>query len=289
MPEGVPSIDRVADQGDDRWPAAFTPGNAQWSGHLPTLTDAPEALALAYYRAAWQVLDGAPGPRAAALLDPVRTRAHLLAGEATDFRAVEAYVVLTGDLDLLAEKAGGATVLDRLRGLPDGGTVALDAARVGRARSLAALLRRLGERDEAAAIEVAAAEDARGVLARYAGGGRWRTAETPDDLAAAFRAVAGEMPEFLDLLQRGELVEFADRQLGAEPPGGVAYALCRLGRPDRAAVLLAGAASPGAAELEAILGGLFAIRADFPGWEAGSRRVTRPGLGRLENLPAALT
>ncbi|SNT58071.1 hypothetical protein SAMN05421812_110245 [Asanoa hainanensis] len=288
MPEGVPSIDRVADQGDDRWPAAFTPGNAEWSGHLPTLAGAPEALALTYYRAAWRVLDATPGPRAAALLDPVGTRLRLVTDQA-DFRAVEAYVVLTGDLDLLAEKAGGATVLDRLRGLPDGGTVALDAARVGRARSLAALLRRLGERDEAASIEVAAAEEARGVLARYAGGGRWRTVETPDDSAAAFRAVAGEMPEFLDLLQRGELVEFADRHLQAEPPGAVAYALCRLGRPDRALALLAGAANPGAAELEAILGGLFAIRADFPGWEAGSRRVTLPGLGRLDNLPATLT
>ncbi|MEV4533323.1 hypothetical protein AB0J82_05770 [Asanoa sp. NPDC049518] len=284
MPEGVPSIDRVADQRDGPWPA----------DRLPTLTGAPEALARTYDLAARQALAGDPGPRVAALLDPGRTRARLLAalaGGASDFRAIEAYVVLAGDLDLLTEKAGGSTVLDHLRMLATaaGGTVAADATRVGRARSLAALLRRLGEVAEAEAVEVAAAEDARGVLARYAGGGRWRTADTPDDSAEALLSVAGGMPEFLDLLQRGELVEFADRHLAAEPPGAVAYALCRLGRPDRAAALLADVPRPGAAELEAILAGLFGIRADFSGWEAGSRRAALPGLGRLDNLPATLT
>jgi hypothetical protein len=298
VPEGVPSIDLVAGQWDgprDRWPAAFTPGNTEFSGHLPTLVGAPDGLAQTYYRAAWQVVIGAAGPRAATLLDPVRTRARLLtalAGDAGDFRAVEAYLVLTGDLDLLAEKAGGATVLDHLRGLATGagpGTLAADAARVGRTRSLAALLRRLGEPDEAEAIELAAAEAARDVLARYAGRGGWRAVERPDDAAAAFRAVAGDMPEFLDLRQRTELVEFAHRRLGAESPGVVAYPLCRLGRPDRAATLLAGAARPGADEWEAILAGLFGIRADFAGWEAGARPVTLRGFGRLNNLPAALT
>jgi len=298
VPEGVPSIDLVAGQWDgprDRWPAAFTPGNAEFAGHLPTLVGAPDGLARTYYRAAWQVVIGAAGPRAAALLDPARTRAGLLtalAGDAGDFRAVEAYLVLTGDLDLLAEKAGGGTVLDHLRRLATGqddGGLATDAARVGRTRSLAALLRRLGEPDEAAAIELGAGEAARDVLAHYAGGGRWRTVETPDDSAATFRSVAGEMPEFLDLRQRTELVEFAHRRLGAEPSGAVAYPLCRLGWPDRAATLLAGAERPGADELEAILAGIFGIRADFVGWEAGARRVTIRGFGRLDNLPAALT
>jgi len=298
VPEGVPSIDLVAGQEDgprDRWAAAFTPGNATYAGHLPTLAGAPDGLARAYYRAVWQAIAGEAGPRAAALLDPVRTRARLLtalAGDDGDFRAVEAYLVLTGDLDLLTEKSGGATVLDHLRALaadPAGrGTVAADAARVGRARSLAALLRRLGEPDEAAGIELAAVEEARGVLARYVGGGRWRAGETPDD-SAAFRAVAGEMPEFLDLRQRTELVAFADRRLGDESAGAVAYPLCRLGRPDRAAALLAAAPQPGAAELEAILAGLFGIRADFAGWEAGAKPVTPRGVGRLDNLPAALT
>ncbi|WP_344385120.1 hypothetical protein [Asanoa iriomotensis] len=291
MPEGVPSIDLVAGQWDgprDHWDAAFTPGNDRFSGHLPALVDAPADLARTYYLAAWQAVRGDAGPRAAALLEPVRTRARLLAaltGDAGDFRAVEAYLVLTGDLDLLAEKAGAAPVLDHLRALatapPEPGTVAVDAARVGRSRAFAALLRRVGEPDEAAVVELAAADRARGVLGRYTGGGHWGADETPDD----FAAVAREMPEFLDLRQRTELVEFARRHLGDEPSGPIAYALCRLGRPDRAAVLLAGAARPGADELEAVLAGLFGIRADFAGWAAGTRRRALPGLGRLDNVP----
>ncbi|MEV0717759.1 hypothetical protein [Asanoa sp. NPDC050611] len=291
MPEGVPSIDFVAGQWDgprDHWAAAFTPGNERFSGHLPTLVGAPDALARTYYLAAWQAVRGDAGPRAAALLEPAGTRARLLAAlarDAGDFRAVEAYLVLTGELDLLAEKVGAATVLDHLRALataPDEpGTVAVDAARVGRGRALAALLRRVGEPDEAAAVELAVVDRARGVLGRYAGGGQFRAGETPDD----FCAVAAEMPEFLDLRQRAEMVEFADRQLRDAPPGPVAYALCRLGRPDRAVVLLTGAARPGADELEAILAGLFGIRADFAGWEAGTRRRARRGLGRLHNGP----
>jgi hypothetical protein len=309
VPDGVPSIDLVAGQWDgprDRWLAAFTPGNTTFSGHLPALVDAPDGLARSYYLAAWQAVRGDAGPRAAALLDPVRTRARLLAAlarAAGSFRAIESYLVVTGDLDLLAEKAGGATVLDHLRALAaipaDTGPVAVDAARVGRARALAALLRRSGEPDGAAAIELAAADRARDVLGRYAGGGRWhavsrKSGETPDDWAGAFLAVAGEMPEFLDLRQRTELVAFFGRELGEESPGAVAYPLCRLGRTDLAAALLAGAERPGAADLEAILAGLFGIRADFAGWEAGTRRIRPRGLGRLElgrldNLPAALT
>ncbi|MDG4821450.1 hypothetical protein O7635_06220 [Asanoa sp. WMMD1127] len=286
MPEGVPSIELVAGQEDgprDRWPAAFTPGNDVFSGHLPTLLDAPDALARAYYAAAWQALRGAAGPRAAALLDPVPTRARLLvdlARGAGDFRAVEAYVVLTGDADLLAEKAGGATVLDHLRAMADAsaGPVSAEAIQVGRARSYAALLRRLGECADP--VELAAADQARAVLARYAGDGRWQGAETPDESRSAFYAVAVEMPEFLDLRQRAGLVEYARRELTDEPPGALGYALCRLGRPDRALALLAGAARPGPAELEAILGGLFGIHARFSGPAA---RPTRPGLGRLVN------
>jgi hypothetical protein len=286
----VPSIDLVAGQWDgprDHWDAAFTPGNDRFSGHLPALVGAPAGLARTYYLAAWQAVRGDAGPRAAALLEPAGTRARLLAAlarNAGDFRAIEAYLVLTGDLDLLAEKAGAATVLDHLRALatapPGRAAVAVDAARVGRGRAFAALLRRVGEPDEAAEVELAAADRARGVLGRYAGGGRWAPDETPDD----FSAVAREMPEFLDLRQRTELVEFASRHLGDAPPGPVAHALCRLGRPDRAVPLLAGAARPGADELEAILAGLFGMRADFASWEAGTRRRDLPGLGRLHNV-----
>ncbi|WP_203713412.1 hypothetical protein [Asanoa siamensis] len=283
MPEGVPSIDRVAGQWDgprDRWPAAFTPGNDTFSGHLPALVGAPDALARTYYRAAWAVVSGeAAGPRAAALLDPAATRARLLAelaGDADEFRAVHAYLALTGDLDLLAEKAGGATVLDRIRALVaapvPGGEVAADAVRAGRGRVFAALLRRLGEADEAAVVEIEAADRARAVLARYAGAGRWRSAETSDDVCLT---VATEIPEFLDLRQRADLADVVGKRAGD------AYALCRLGRHDRAAAVLAEVARPGAAELEAILGGLFGL--------VGSRPFTARGCGRLDNLPAALT
>src|SRR6201999_2640586 len=42
---------------------------------------------------------------------------HYAANDHALFRTVQAYLAVTGDLDLLAEKAGTATVLDHLRTL----------------------------------------------------------------------------------------------------------------------------------------------------------------------------
>ncbi len=308
MPDGVPSIDLVAGQWDgprDRWLAAFTPGNTTFSGHLPALVDAPDGLARSYYLAAWQVVRGDAGPRAAALLDPVRTRARLLAAlarAAGSFRAIEAYLVLTGDLDLLAEKAGGATVLDHLRALAasPGDTARSPStprgsAGPGRSRRCCAGSARPTTRRRSSWPRPSRARD---VLARYAGGGRWHAASrsarhpmtgparsSPSPARCRSSSTSGSAPSS-SRSSAGSWATSRPARSRTRCAGWVA--------PDRAAALLAGAERPGAAELEAILAGLFGIRADFAGWEAGARRVRPRGLGRLElgrldNLPAALT
>lgn len=117
-----------------------------------------------------------------------------------------------------------------------------DAILVGRFRARAAHARRAGEFDEALALELVAAELARGVLRRYAGDGRWWAVSRRDgelvDPVAAFIAVGGGMPEFLDVRQRGELVTVALRHADDERAGALAYPLCRLGRTDLALALL---------------------------------------------------
>jgi hypothetical protein len=162
----------VADRWRSTWTSAFTPGNTEFSGHLPVLDGAPAGLArtyhlgvlLAIYLRNTGISPIGPvfltgGPRlgatttyfwdqsewahTAAMLEPVGVRAwivaalaqpydrchsfdtrnllpvgnHYAANDHALFRTVQAYLAVTGDLDLLTEKAGTATVLDHLRTL----------------------------------------------------------------------------------------------------------------------------------------------------------------------------
>ncbi|MEV4509927.1 laminin G domain-containing protein [Dactylosporangium sp. NPDC049525] len=265
----------VADRWRSTWTSAFTPGNTEFSGHLPVLHDAPAGLARTYHLGVLLAiylrntgvspigpvfLTGGPrlGPtttyfwdqsewaHTAAMLEPTGTRAwivaalsqpydrchsfdtrnllpvgnHYAANDHALFRTVQAYLAVTGDLDLLAEKAGTATVLDHLRALAYrprerratfGGGVLVDFGRdawellecvpnyrdavvsfnagyAGMLRSLATLLRRLAAgapgadlNEEADRADADAAELTAAVLGQYAGGGRWNIAHPEGD------------------------------------------------------------------------------------------------------------
>lgn len=164
------AFDAVADRWRQTWLDAFEPGNPTFSGHLPVLGNARPGLLRTYYLGALLAiymrntrvspigpvfLTGGPRlgatttfywdqcewARTAALLEPVGTRAWILAALAQPydrshsfdtrnlvpignhyaandlalFRAVQAYVGVTADLSILDERAGGTTVLDHLR------------------------------------------------------------------------------------------------------------------------------------------------------------------------------
>ncbi|WP_238008487.1 hypothetical protein KZZ52_32220 [Dactylosporangium sp. AC04546] len=300
----------VADRWRATWASAFTPGNAEFSGHLPTLTGAPAGLARTYYLGALLAvylrntgvspigpvfLTGGPrlGPtttffwdqsewaHTAALLEPAGLRAWILAALAQPydhchsfdtrnllpvgnhyaandhalFRTVQAYVGVTGDVELLAEKAGDATVLDHLRAmayrprtrraafgarvLVDLGrdawellecvpnyrdaVVSFNAGYAGMLRALAVLLRHLdpGLAEEAARADADADELAAAVLGQYAGGGRWNIAHPEGDETIGhvldFVFVAAELAEDLTPAMRDEMVRFvADHLLDGD-------------------------------------------------------------------------
>ena len=174
---------------------------------------------------------------------------HYAANDYALFRSVQAYIGVTGDVALLAEDAGGRSVIDHLRHLaarPDavraayaGGVlvdfgddpwellecvpnyrhavVAFNAASVGMLRSLAWLERRLGDDDEASALTARAAEVATAVCRQYAGGGRWRIAHpTGNDVIGHcldFQLVAAEMADDLEPKVADELADFAENVL----------------------------------------------------------------------------
>ncbi|MET7422598.1 LamG domain-containing protein [Dactylosporangium sp. NPDC005555] len=296
----------VADRWRSTWTSAFTPGNTEFSGHLPVLHGAPAGLARTYHLGVLLAiylrntgvspigpvfLTGGPrlGPtttyfwdqsewaHTAALLEPAGLRAwivaalsqpydrchsfdtrnllpvgnHYAANDHALFRTVRAYVTVTGDLDLLAEKAGTATVLDHLRalayrprerraGFGDGvladlgrdpwellecvpnyrdAVVSFNAGYAGMLRSLAGLLRRLdpslteeADRADADADALTAA-----VLGQYAGGGRWNIAHPEGDETIGhvldFVFVAAELAEHLGEDVRAEMVEFVTGHL----------------------------------------------------------------------------
>ncbi|MYV54487.1 laminin G domain-containing protein [Streptomyces sp. SID3212] len=352
------SFDAVADRWRRTWRSAFEPGNGEFSGHLPTLTEADPDLARTYYTGALLAVylrntrSGSPGPvfltggprlgptttffwdqsewgRTAALLEPAGVRAWLLAalGQPYDrchsfdtrnllpvgnhyaandhalFRSVQSYVGVTGDLTLLGEVTGGRTVLDHLRAMayrPRGqrasfgsgvlvdfgddawellecvpnyrhAVVSLNAGYVGMMRSLATLLRFMGEREEAEAAEAEAGQLSAAVLKQYAGDGRWAVSHPdgsePIGHCLDFALVAADMSEDLTAEQREEMVRFVTGHLvdgdwmrALDPgdpiaplsdrpdhgaagafaawPGATAYGLCRLGRPETAAAML---------------------------------------------------
>ncbi|MYS20994.1 hypothetical protein GA0115240_124315 [Streptomyces sp. DvalAA-14] len=228
---------------------------------------------------------------------------HYAANDHALFRTVTAYVAVTGDTGLLAEVAGGRSVLDHLRALAyrprsrraafgEGvlvdlgrdawellecvpnyrdGVVSFNAGYAGMLRSLAVLLRLLGQDAEAAEAEADGDRLARAVLGQYAGAGRWRIAHPEGSDAIGhcldFALVAADMTEDLSAERRDEMVGFVtghlldgdwmralDPQDPVAPfsdrpdhgaagafaawPGATAYGLCRLGRSDVAAGVL---------------------------------------------------
>ncbi|MFC4035610.1 hypothetical protein ACFO3J_29695 [Streptomyces polygonati] len=228
---------------------------------------------------------------------------HYAANDHALFRTATAYLAVTGDTSLLAEVAGGRSVLDHLRAiayrprsrraafgegvLVDLGrdawellecvpnyrdaVVSFNAGYAGMLRSLAVLLRFLGEDAEAAAAEADGDRLAQAVLGQYAGDGRWRVAhpEGTDAIGHCldFALVAADMTEDLPAGLRDEMVAFVtghlldgdwmralDPQDPVAPfsdrpdhgaagafaawPGATAYGLCRLGRSDLAAGVL---------------------------------------------------
>ncbi|MFF3749137.1 laminin G domain-containing protein [Streptomyces sp. NPDC002018] len=230
---------------------------------------------------------------------------HYSANDHALFRTVKAYVGVTGDLALLDESAGGRSVLQHLREMAfrpstlratfGGGVLAdfgrdawellecvpnyrdavvsLNAGYVGMLRSLAALLRALGDGHgtEAAVAEAEAAELSAAVLGQYAGDGRWMISHPEGDEVIGhcldFGLVAADMAEDLTADQRAEMVRFVTEHLldgdwmrALDPgdpvaplsdrpdhgaagafaawPGATAFGLCRLGRPEVAAGVL---------------------------------------------------
>ncbi|MFD5030800.1 laminin G domain-containing protein [Streptomyces sp. NPDC058405] len=230
---------------------------------------------------------------------------HYSANDHSLFRVVKAYVGVTGDLALLGESAGGRSVLDHLRAMafrPRGlraafgggvladfgrdawellecvpnyrdAVVSLNAGYVGMLRSLAALLRALGDGNEAEAAEAEREASAlsAAVLAQYAGDGRWMISHPEGNEVIGhcldFELVAADMAEDLSADQRGEMVRFVTERLldgdwmrALDPddpiaplsdrpdhgaagafgawPGATAFGLCRLGRPEIAAGVL---------------------------------------------------
>lgn len=174
---------------------------------------------------------------------------HYAANDHSLFRIVEAYVGVTGDLGVLAARARGESVLDHLRRMAyrprerpatfGGGVlfdfgrdpwellecvpnyrdavVSLNAGYVGMLRSLATLLRMLGERDEADRAAAEADALAQAVLAQYAGDGRWMIAHPEGNETIGhcldFELVAAEMADDLTAEQKHEMVEFVSRHL----------------------------------------------------------------------------
>ncbi|MEV6424672.1 hypothetical protein [Streptomyces sp. NPDC051662] len=230
---------------------------------------------------------------------------HYAANDHSLFRTVKAYVGVTGDLTLLDEKPGGRSVLDHLRAMAyrprglraafgDGvlvdfgrdawellecvpnyrdGVVSLNAGYVGMLRSLAALLRALGDDGdaEAAAATAEADELAAAVLGQYAGDGRWLIAHPEGDEVIGhcldFELVAADMPQDLSPERGDAMVRFVSEHLidgdwmrALDPgdpiaplsdrpdhgaagafaawPGATAFGMCRLGHPDIAADVL---------------------------------------------------
>ncbi|MFI5757294.1 laminin G domain-containing protein [Streptomyces sp. NPDC051569] len=230
---------------------------------------------------------------------------HYAANDHSLFRTVKAYVGVTGDVAVLDEIAGGRRVLDHLREMafrprelrasygggvladfgrdawellecvPNyrDGVVSLNAGYVGMLRSLAELLRALGDGNEAeaAVADAEAAELSAAVLGQYAGDGRWMISHPEGDEVIGhcldFELVAADMPEDLSADQRGEMVGFVTERLldgdwmrALDPgdpiaplsdrpdhgaagafcawPGSTAFGLCRLGRPEVAAGIL---------------------------------------------------
>jgi hypothetical protein len=174
---------------------------------------------------------------------------HYAANDHALFRTVTAYTAVTGDTGLLAEVAGGRSVLDHLRAIAyrprsrraafgDGvlvdlgrdawellecvpnyrdGVVSFNAGYAGMLRSLGVLLRFLGEEAEAVAAEADGDRLARAVLGQYAGDGRWRIAH-PEGAEVIghcldFALVAADMAEDLPAEQREEMVAFVTGHL----------------------------------------------------------------------------
>ncbi len=174
---------------------------------------------------------------------------HYAANDYALFRCIQAYVGVTGDVALLAEHAGGRTVIDHLRQIaipPDsaraayaGGilvdfgddpwellecvpnyrhaVVAFNAASVGMLRALAWLERQLERPDEATALTAHAAELAIAVRGQYAGGGRWRIAHPAGNDVIGhcldFQLVAAEMADDLEARVADELADFVENVL----------------------------------------------------------------------------
>ncbi|MEU6341526.1 hypothetical protein ABZ883_11335 [Streptomyces sp. NPDC046977] len=294
----------IADRWRTTWRYAFTPGNPEFSGHLPTLHTDDADLARTYYLGALLAvymrntrvsrtgpvfLTGGPrlGPtttffwdqsefaRTAALLEPRGLRAWLLAALAQPydhchsfdtrnllpvgnhyaandhalFRTVTAYVTVTGDTGLLAERAGDRGVLDHLRAMAyrprerraryaDGvladlgadawellecvpnyrdAVVSFNAGYAGMLRSLGTLLRSLGSEAEAVEAEAEGARLARAVLGQYAGDGRWRIShpQGTDVIGHCldFVLVAADMTGDLTPAHREEMVGFVTGRL----------------------------------------------------------------------------
>jgi hypothetical protein len=174
---------------------------------------------------------------------------HYAANDYALFRCIQAYVGVTGDVALLAEKAGARTVIDHLRHIaipPDsaraayaGGilidfgddpwellecvpnyrhaVVAFNAASVGMLRALAWLEGQLDRPDEATALTARAAELAAAVRRQYAGGGRWRIAHPAGNDVIGhcldFQLVAAEMADDLEARVADELADFVENVL----------------------------------------------------------------------------
>lgn len=189
--------------------------------------------------------------------------------------------------------------------------VSLNAGYVGMLRSLAGLLRSLGEDPaEAAAAEADGDRLARAVLGQYAGDGRWRIAHPEGDEVIGhcldFALVAADMAGDLSQEQRAAMVRFADERLidgdwmrALDPldpiaplsdrpdhgaagafaawPGATAYGLCRLGRPDLAAGVLRRAH-------RATSGALWGQAMEVT--EGGRYRVAERGVSNRESVAA---
>jgi hypothetical protein len=294
----------VAERWRTAWAHAFTPGNPEFSGHLPTLVTDDADLSRTYYLGALlalylrntQVSRTGPvfltgGPRlgptttffwdqsefahTAAMLEPSGMRAWILAalGQPYDhchsfdtynllpvgnhyaandhalFRTVTAYIEVTGDTGLLAEPAGGRSVLDHLRamayrprgrraGFGDGvlvdlgrdawellecvpnyrdAVVSFNAGYAGMLRTLGGLLRMLDRDAEAVVAEAEGDALAQAVLGQYAGDGRWLIGH-PEGAEAIghcldFALVAADMSGDLSPVQREEMVAFVNTRL----------------------------------------------------------------------------
>jgi hypothetical protein len=174
---------------------------------------------------------------------------HYAANDHALFRTVTAYVAVTGDTGLLAQRAGDRSVLDHLRAmayrprqrraafgegvLVDLGrdawellecvpnyrdaVVSFNAGYAGMLRSLGTLLDLLGEPAEAAEARADGDELARAVLGQYAGGGRWRIAHPQGSDVIGhcldFALVAAELAGDLPAEHRGEMVDFVSGRL----------------------------------------------------------------------------